>query len=393
MRILEVNTPALHKAFLNLGPKLYAGDINYIRPLDKDVAAVFDKEKNKYFIDGEIQRFVLQKDGEIIGRIAAFIHPKIERNADQPTGGCGFFECIDDQEAANMLFDTAKQFLVGKGKEAMDGPINFGEQDKWWGCLQEGFEPPLYCMNYNPAYYCKLFENYGFQDYFKQLVYRYDLSEQPPRKFYVGYKHVKHKLKNVEIRHAKKSQLSKYAEDFRTVYNETWANTHDDFKEMTSKQVKAIMKTLKPIMVEEAMLFAYDGERPIALFISIPNLNEVVAHLNGKFNAWALVKFFYHLKIKKTPKTMASILFGVVPAYQGKGIDAGLAIEGYNELTAKGFTWAELMWIGDFNPKMMSIAEQLGCTVSKQLVTYRYLFDRQKPFARHKVINIKEKKT
>ncbi len=89
-----------------------------------------------------------------------------------PVGGIGFFDCINDQAAADMLFDVAKHWLLQKGMEAMDGPINFGERDRWWGLVVEGFEPPpLYCMNFNPPYYQHLFENYGFRNYFNQICF------------------------------------------------------------------------------------------------------------------------------------------------------------------------------------------------------------------------------
>ncbi len=90
-------------------------------------------------------------------------------NSEQPTGGCGFFECIDNQQAADLLFDTAKNWLKQQGMEAMDGPINFGENDMWWGLLVEGFSRPYYGMNYNPPYYKRLFEHYGFKVLYEQI--------------------------------------------------------------------------------------------------------------------------------------------------------------------------------------------------------------------------------
>jgi hypothetical protein len=103
---------------------------------------------------------------------------------EQPTGGIGFFECIDNQNAANLLFDTAKEWLQTKGMEAMDGPINFGEKDNWWGLLISANTEVMYGMSYNPPYYIQLFENYGFKDYYKQFNYLYDIANHPlPPKF------------------------------------------------------------------------------------------------------------------------------------------------------------------------------------------------------------------
>jgi len=392
MQIIEVNTSDLAKEFLRFPKKIYKNDPNYIRPWDHDINEVFDPNKNKWFREGEVIRFLLKNaEGEWIGRIAAFTHPKVERNVKTPTGGCGFFECINDQSAANLLFDTAKQWLQSKGKETMDGPINFGEQDKWWGLLVQGFDPPLYGMNYNPKYYQTLFETYGFQNYYNQLVFRYDLTKPAPERFHKAYEKLA-KDPDFTFDHARKNNLAKYAEDFRIVYNEAWAKAHAGFKPMRKQQTAAIMKTLKPIMVEEALIFAYYKERPIGIFLSIPNLNEIIKHLNGQFGIWAKIKFMWHLKVAKSFRSLSAIIFGVIPEFQGKGVDAGLAVMGDRAFINKGrFDFMELMWIGDFNPKMVNIAEQLETKRSKTLTTYRYHFDRSLPFERHRVINVRKK--
>src|SRR5690606_1424076 len=146
------------KEFLNLPVRLYKNEPAWIRPLDADVENVFDKSKNKTFRQGESIRWILKNDkNETIGRVAAFINQKtVHKHNDQPTGGMGFVECIDDKEAAFVLLDACKNWLQERGMEAMDGPVNFGERDKWWGLLVEGFEiEPNYNCNYNFPYYHK----------------------------------------------------------------------------------------------------------------------------------------------------------------------------------------------------------------------------------------------
>ncbi|MDZ7650817.1 MAG: hypothetical protein U5K54_28805 [Cytophagales bacterium] len=172
MRVKEVVTTEDKKEFLLFPVRLYSKTKNWIRPLDADVEGVFDQETNRTFQHGECIRWILISDaGEAIGRVAAFINQKtVSKGNDQPTGGIGFFECIEDEHAARMLFDKAKQWLMARGMEAMDGPINFGNRDRWWGLLIEGYErEPNYQCNYNFPYYQKFFENYGFQVYFYQF--------------------------------------------------------------------------------------------------------------------------------------------------------------------------------------------------------------------------------
>ncbi len=387
MQIIEVTTPQLERAFIEMAPPLYQTDQNYIRPWDHDISDVFSPEKNKYFREGEAIRWLVKLEDDYVGRIAAFIHPKFERK-NEATGGCGFFECINDQDVANLLFDTAKQWLESKGKTMMQGPINFGEKDRWWGLLIEGFDPPLYAMNYNPPYYQELFEQYGFQDYYQQYVYRYDLKQPAPERFHKIYQNLI-KDPNYRFEHAKKSQLDKYAEDFRIVYNEAWGKAHAGFKPMRKEQTKALLKQLKPIMIEEGFIYAYYKDQPIGIFVSMPNINQVVKYLNGKFGLWEKLKFIYYLKIKKSYNTLAGIIFGVVPEFQGRGVDAGLAVVGQHNLIDPGkFDYMELMWIGDFNPKMIKIADQLRAQKSKTYINYRYLFDRNAEFTRHPKINV-----
>ncbi|MFT4022296.1 MAG: hypothetical protein QM664_00770 [Flavihumibacter sp.] len=95
----------------------------------------------------------------------------IRTKAIGTVGGIGFFECINNQAAADKLFTQAQAWLTENGMTAMDGPINFGERDKWWGLVVQGFQPPLYCMNYNQPYYRELFENYGFQPFYQQICF------------------------------------------------------------------------------------------------------------------------------------------------------------------------------------------------------------------------------
>jgi hypothetical protein len=131
--------------------RLYKTTPAWIRPLDKDIESVFDPATNKTFRHGQCKRWILQDDaGVTIGRVAAFVNEKtVLKGNDQPTGGMGFFECINDRNAAFMLFEQCRTWLQQRGMEAMDGPINFGNRDRWWGLLVEGFdkEPNYQCTS------------------------------------------------------------------------------------------------------------------------------------------------------------------------------------------------------------------------------------------------------
>ena len=129
MILTEVTTRQLAKEFIRVNVEINKNNPNYIHPLEKDINEVFDPKKNKAFRFGEAVRWILKdKKGKLIGRIAAFVNKKYKNKGDDgPVGGIGFFDCINDQVAADMLFDVAKHWLLQRGMQAMDGPINFGE--------------------------------------------------------------------------------------------------------------------------------------------------------------------------------------------------------------------------------------------------------------------------
>jgi hypothetical protein len=385
MQIIPVNTTTTAQQFLQVAININKNDANWIQPLDKDINDVFDKAKNKAFRFGEIERWILQNDnGKLIGRVAAFVNKKYKNKGDDvEVGGMGFFECINNQNAANVLFDTAKNWLQQKGVEAMDGPVNFGERDRWWGLVTFGFYEPLYCMNYNPPYYVELFENYGFKVFFNQICFGMKPKEPLKQKMFDRYKPYE-KNKDFTAEHIKKNQLEKYATDFATVYNKAWAG-HGGLKQMAVEQVIIMFKKMKPVMDEKIIWFAYHKNEPIAIFINLPDLNQWFKHLHGKFGLLQKLKFLW-LKKFKTNTKFNGLVFGIVPEWQGKGIDAFIIVESAKIIQSPivPYTQYEMQWIGDFNPKMINIAESLGETYrSRNLATYRYLFDRNKEFARH----------
>ncbi len=388
MQLVPVTDKNTAEQFLQTAVIIYKNEPNWIRPLDKDINDVFCKEKNKAYRFGEAQRWILKDEkGNLIGRIAAFINKKYKNKGDDmAVGGVGFFECINNQTAANLLLDTGKNWLIEKGMEAMDGPINFGERDRWWGMVTEGFNEPLYCMNFNPPYYVTLFENYGFKLFFNQVCF--GLHPKAPLKQKMFDRHsVFANNPDFTARHIDKEQLEKFAVDFTTVYNKAWAG-HGGLKQMANEQAIIMFKKMKPVMDEKIIWYAYHKEQPIAIFINLPDLNQWFKYLNGQFGLLQKLKFLCIKKMKPNKK-FSGLVFGIVPEWQGKGIDAFIVVESAKVIQQPNvsYTEYEMQWIGDFNPKMINIAESLGETFrSRNLATYRYLFDREKEFKRHPIL-------
>ncbi len=383
MKIIVVDTELLSKAFKEMPLRIYKHDKNYIRPLNKDIDEVFDQSKNKFFRHGECERWLLQGENEhYIGRLAVFVNKKYPQ--DQPTGGIGFFECDNNQDAANYLFDRAKEWLQARGMEAIDGPINFGERDRWWGLLVNGFDQPLYCMNYNPPYYQALFEQYGFQPYFHQLCFGMDVTTPLSAKM-LKWHDVYANNPDFTVEHIKKDTIFKYAADFCTIYNKAWAK-HGGGKTMELKQAKLLFGKMKPVIDEKITWFVYYKNEPIGMWVNIPDLNQYFKHFNGKFG-WLQKLHFLYLKMTGACKRFVGVVYGIVPEWQGKGTDAYMIVEcGKVVQPTMRYEKYEMQWIGDFNPKMVNLASNLEAHEVRRLTTYRYLFDRSIEFKRHPIL-------
>ncbi len=387
MYLIPVSDKTLEKKFLEVPLIIYRNDPNFIRPLDHDVNNVFNTKKNKAFRFGSCTRWILKDDDDnLIGRIAAFVNKKYKNKGDeQRTGGIGFFECINNQEAADMLFDVAKNWLMQHDMEAMDGPINFGERDRWWGLVVDGFKPPIYLMNYNLPYYIELFENYGFKIFYNQICWHLFVQTQLNEKFFEqdekynsnpGYKAV----------HIKKNQLRKFATDFSTVYNKAWAK-HEGNKQLNKDVAFKMFKAMKSVIDEHLIWFVYYNNDPIAFWVNLPELNQIFKHLNGRFDFFAKLKYLW-LKKKGICNKFTGIVFGVIPEYQGQGIDYFMIVRGAKVIQQdKQYNELELQWQGDFNPRILNISKNIGATQSRVLATYRYIFDRSKEFKRHPSLN------
>lgn len=383
MLLKEVLSAADRQEFLRVPTLMNKGNDQYIRPLDKDIEDVFDPQKNKAFRFGKAIRWILYNEkNELIGRIAAFTNKKYKNKGDEfPVGGMGFFDCIHNQEAAEILLQSAAQWLSNEGMEAMDGPINFGERDRWWGLLIEGFQSPLYCMNYNPPYYKELLEGFGFELFFNQICFGFNpyhsLSDKVKSRYQEWSTNPAFRVEQLQ-----KNKIERFAKDFATVYNKAWAG-HGGLKEMKREQAVALFRKMKPVMDPNILWFAYHHEEPIAIFINLPDLNQWFKHLEGKFDLWHQLKFLW-IRYTKNCTKFTGLVFGVIPEFQGKGIDSFLIGSAHQHLQQLPYIDYEMQWIGDFNPKMMNVAEQLGDTFrTRTLATYRYIFDRTIPFKRH----------
>ncbi|MFI3327709.1 MAG: hypothetical protein R3Y70_00995 [Rikenellaceae bacterium] len=384
----EVTTSKEEQIWLDFQNTIYEGYENWVRPLDNDIKKVFNRSVNPLFVNGDAIRWVARNSaGEVVGRIAAFYNQEKAENEAQLTGGCGFFDCIDNKEVAHLMFDASREWLKERGMVAMDGPINFGQRDAWWGLLVNGFEyQPLYENPYHPSYYQELFESYGFQNYFNQNTYLFEyrntnvnsiVRERTDR--------LNANMPGITFRNIRMNDLDNEAERFRTVYNKAWAK-FDGVKELSKEEAIKTFNTIKPIVDPDLIFFGeYQGE-VISFFIMVPDLNRIINGFNGKFSLWQKIKLLWALKVSKSCDRIFGVIFAVTPELQGKGVESAMmqaTLDQYLLTPKNHYKTLEIAWIGDFNPVMnRMIINYVGAKQHKMHTTYRYLFDRTLPFSR-----------
>jgi len=389
-RIISVDNERTRKQFHDVMRRIYRNDRNFVCPPDNVIEGIFTPSKNVFFNHGQATRWILiDEKGALAGRVAAFINEKKAYTFQVPTGGMGFFECVNDYKAAELLFDTSRNWLTERGMQAMDGPINFGENDNFWGLLVEGFAPQTFGMNYNPPFYKDFFEKYGFTLYFEQVTNSLDLRKPFPDRFWKIADWVRNKPE-YNFKHFSYDQSEKFIADFLEVYNDAW-QFHENFTPTEPEAIRSMLAEMKSLLVPEFIWFAYHGSEPIAFEVMLPDLNQMLRFFNGKINLWGKLKI--GLAGKKRIFTRSRItIMGVKPRCQKSGIESALFWHMNNVMKKNPqYTEIELSWVGDFNPKMRMLHEAVGGRFANRHITYRKYFAESPAAGRSTIIPVDTK--
>lgn len=386
MQIIQVEDKKSVDAFHQLPYTIYKNDRNWVPPLRMMVENIFNPEKNNALKNGSACRWLVEKGGQFVGRISAFVTDTYSYSFEQPTGGVGFFECVDDQQVANLLFDTAIAWLKEKGMEAVDGPINIGENFFNWGVLVDGFVQQGFGMQYNLPYYAKLFQNYGFQTYYEQYSYHLDItSPDLPARFWKIAEWMS-KKPGYSFRQFRFAEKDKFIKDFLEIYEQAWVK-HDNYKRIDPEDIDKMLVESKMMLDEDFIWFVYHDDQPIAFFMMVPDLNQLFKRIySGKLNLFNLLKMLW-LRRQNVISRCRVLVMGVIPKFQKSGIESAIFYQLRQVMLKK--TWykeMELSWVGDFNPKMISIFNAVGGKHEKTHLTLRYLFDPNKEFKRAPII-------
>lgn len=374
MILKEVISSKDQKIFLEMPESIYKGDPDYVRPLDNEVTAIFDHKQNSLLKLGACKRWLLTLDnGQCIGRIAAFYKVKTGAEISRRIGGIGFFECINDQMAANLLFDQARYWLEDMGISVMHGPINFGSRHNWWGLMITGEGKPNFCANYHPPYYRMLFENYGFTLNYKQLTFRFE-QQQAPSNFFKSILKRFTFNDGFEFKQADPIRWLENLRNFQLLFNKTWA-VEERLPELSLDDVLNMVDKLKDVLDWRLVWFAYYNGTPIAFFAAIPELNQhIVQYVNGQIRFMDKFKLAGRKWFKSYEKAYG-MYYGVLEQFQGKNVELGLIAAFQDSWMTRlhiPYRSLELGWVGDYNPKLVKLMKMAGGEVVKIHQTYRY---------------------
>jgi hypothetical protein len=356
IKIKKVETKSDLNAFIKCQWNFYKNDPYWVPPLLMERKTLLSKEKNPFFKNAEADYFIAYRNNEIVGRIAAIKNDMHLKYHNDNSGFFGFFECKNDQEVANALFDTAKKWLKEKGLSRMLGPANPSSNDEW-GMLLEGFDdPPRLLMTYNPKYYLDLCSNYGMTKAKDLLAYKLENhkvmgSEKLKRVQQIARDRYKLKISQLDMKN-----FAKELEKVKFVYNKAWAPNWG-FIPMTDEQIDAMAKDLKPLVEPSLVLFGEIDNQLVGFALVMLDYNHIFKQMNGRLLPFNFLKLFTK---KKEIKWARIITLGLIPEQQKKGLDAVFYWEIVNRAHNVGIDLGEASWVLEDNEMMNRGAVVMG---------------------------------
>ncbi len=352
--------------FVKFAFEIYKDDPYWVPPLTSEKKSILNKKKNPFFKDADIALFMAKKDGKYVGRIAAIQNHTHNRIHNENIGFFGFFECINDQEVANKLLDTAKEWLNKKGCEAMRGPASPSSNDEY-GLLIEGFDDsPRVMMSYNPKYYMDLMDNYGLKKEKDLYAWKIENDKLLKSDKLVRVAEIAKKRSKLNIREIDMKNFKAELDNVKYVYNKAWAPNWG-FVPMTEEEIDQLAKEFKMIVEPSLVLFGEIEGQIVGFAFVVPDYNEVFKEMNGKLFPFNWLK----LLRKKDYKWARIITLGLVPEFQKRGLDSVFYYEITKRAEAIGILLGEASWILEDNDMMNRGAEAMNGTLYKKYRIYQ----------------------
>jgi hypothetical protein len=356
MDIYPVKTKKDLSKFIGLPYQLYKNDPVWVPPLHDEQEGQFDPKRNPLLDHCEWQLFLLEEQGHVIGRIAAFIDILAIEFWKERIGLFGYFECPPNAEAAQILLKGARAWLRSKNCTSMRGPWSFVSQE--WGLVVDGFEPsPVVMAPYNPQYYEDLLNSFGLMKVKDLLCWYISVSEgyKVPARI-LSLTDAVQKRYNVHVRQL---NMKRYDEEVKIIIELANSTIIDNwgFSPVTDAEVKAMAHDMKPILQPKGVLFAEDVTgKPIGFAITLPDVNSLLKGLNGSLFPFGFIKMLSGIPHLHRYRMFA---LGVIPEYQGKAIDS-LLYRAMNDTLYSPDLWMEINYVLEDNWPMVNAIKKLG---------------------------------
>lgn len=368
--ITIVDTKEEKKKFIKFPYSHYSEDTYWVAPLLVEQKKLLDEKKNPFYENAEIALFVSEQNGKPAGRVAAIIDHRYNEFHNTKTGFFGFFECINSQSNADLLFRVAEDWLKDMGMEQVLGPSNPSMMDEI-GVLVEGFDKyPSIMMPYSKPYYDELIKNAGYEKAMDLFTYHVTQDNVDRDRANRAVEIVKKRLPGIKIRNINLKNIMEEVKIIRKIFNAAWKNNWG-FIPLSEAEFDSLAKDLKTIVDPDfAHIAEIDGE-PVAFSVGLPDYNQIFKNMNGKLLPFGIFKILWN---RKKINKIRTALMGVVPEYQGKGIDVLLHREAIENGLKKGVYSSEVGWILESNVQMIRVAEKIGGDPDKTYRMYQKSF-------------------
>lgn len=361
VEIQEVVAKRDLKAFIKFPWQVYKGDPNWVPPLISERLDYLDPAKNPFFSHARAAFFLARRGRRIVGTIAPFINEAQGRHTEQTVGGFGFFEVLEDYQAAERLLDTAREWVRARGAKLLRGPTNFTSNDTP-GVLIEGADcPPVIMEAHTPPYYRTFLEHYGmkkWQDIYAWRVTREQIGEElknvPPDLLRVA--EAVRRRSNITVRKLRMSDWEQEVTIAHRLFDETLRHLPDHVP-MSQEQFRRLANNMKSFLDPDLALLAEADGQVIGFCVAIPDFNRVLIHLNGRLFPFGWLKLLWY---RRRIDVVSFKLMGILDRYRHRGIEAVLYSEAVRAVYEKGYRWLDGSLTSEFNPAVIYLAERLG---------------------------------
>jgi GNAT superfamily N-acetyltransferase len=370
IQVLPVKTAREKRIFLTFPWKIYKNDPLWVPSLLSERAKNIDPKRGMFFKDGYAEVFVAWQNGSPVGTIVCAEDKNNTRTRGFGECMVGFFECVEDYAVAEALFDRATAWAGEHGLLSLYGTFNLDREDSR-GILIEGRDrPPASYCGHNPPYYQAFFERYGFRKFGEDgLAYAIDFNlDTPEVQHLLKLADRIHSRKNITVRGGNIKEIDKEIDTILDLQNRGLAH-FADFTPYTRNDIESMILPVLDIVDPDLILFAEIDGKAVGWFPGVPNMNEVLIHLNGLRYPWDTLRVLKYSHFK--PKCLAIKSVAVVPEHWDTGAGVLLFAEMARRANAKGYQWADLSLTGDENPDTWPLAHRMGAKIYKRYRFYR----------------------